>query len=66
MANRGHADADQVVGRQLLQHPASISLSRNAGVYSSRPKPVATPLRPCGDPRLRKAAPSWTTIDLCP
>ena len=39
MADRGNADADQVVGRQLRQHLPSTSLSRNAGAYCSSPNP---------------------------
>jgi hypothetical protein len=40
MADRGHADADQVVGRQLRQHlGVDIALSRNAGAYRSSPSP---------------------------
>ena len=42
MVDRGHADADQVVGRQLRQQCAIdmiVTLSRNAGAYCSSPSP---------------------------
>ena len=41
MADRGHADPDQVVGRQLARTSASTSLSRSDGSYCRAPAHAA-------------------------
>src|SRR5271168_1133581 len=56
MTDRGDADADQVVGRQLRQHIAINIVVAESGGYRSSPSPRSHATTSMGDPRLRGAA----------
>ena len=58
MADRRHADGDQVLARQVGQESPSTSLSRNASSYCSRPScrsqlatSIAIRVTPCLTPQ---------------
>jgi LDH2 family malate/lactate/ureidoglycolate dehydrogenase len=56
VADRGDADLSEIVAGQLGQY-LSVDHCRGRPAHSAQgPNPVATPLCPCGDPRLREAA----------
>ena len=67
VADRGHAKADQVVGRQLPQYLGVDIVIKERRARSARgPSFAATPLRPCDDPRPRGRHSSSERIFLCP
>ena len=64
LADRGHADADQAVGRQRRQHfVIDIVVAECRRVSFGALARAATPLGPCGNPWLGGAATPFMTED---
>src|SRR6266576_3276564 len=58
MADRCNADLPQILRCELREDPPSRSRYRGRLAHSAQgPIPVATPLRPCGDPRPEERVP---------